>query len=151
MNLGFYLPQLPGLEKWDLRGEGVYTDLPGLQKVGFLYANDHYLSGYTDRGLVIGDWIGRQGSGYKGDATYHFSGTNSLDLGFRRTRTSEQFLPGGGNLWDISARPRWQLTKDLRLEGMVQYERWDYPLLASTPQRNFTTSLELRFHPRVTR
>lgn len=148
MNLGFYLPTLPFLKAMDLRAEGVYTDLPGLLKVGFLYANDHYLSGYTNRGYLIGDWIGRQGSGYKAVSAYHWATARTLEFGFRRMRVSEQFLPGAGNLWDASAVSNWRFNDQWNLKGTFQYERWNYPLLAATPQRNAMTSLEIRYSPK---
>src|SRR5207244_2213697 len=61
MRSGIYVPKLPGVPKMDFRVEGVYTDLPNLRGAGVYYFNTRYLSGFTNEGNIMGDWVGREG------------------------------------------------------------------------------------------
>jgi Capsule assembly protein Wzi len=58
-----YMPRVPGLSKMDFRVEAVYTDPPTPRSVGgqYVYWNDFYHDLYTNKGNLIGDWIGREG------------------------------------------------------------------------------------------
>ena len=42
----------------------------------------------------------------------------------------------------------WQLRGDLGISANVQYEKWLAPILASTAQTNWTSSVEVVFWPR---
>src|SRR5207244_7763131 len=91
---GLYFSHLPGLPKLDLRVEGVYTDLPvgGPLSHGFFYANDRYLSGYTNQGQLLASWIGREGQGAQGWANYWLGGRNRLQVNYRHQKVSQQFI-----------------------------------------------------------
>ena len=39
------------------------------------------------------------------------------------------------------------MGKQLNVSGLLQYEKWNYPILNPMPQTNFTTSVELSFWP----
>ncbi len=41
----------------------------------------------------------------------------------------------------------WQVRPDLNLSTSVQYEKWTAPILASTPQTNVTSSVQIEFFP----
>lgn len=146
MNPGIYLPQLPGLPKMDLRVEGVYTNLPGLRPGGFFYSNVHYADGYRNYGQILGDWIGRQGSGVQAWSTFWLSGQRKLQFGYRHQTTDKKFI-GGGNLTDASARADWLVRNGWTVSTLLQYERWNFPALALGPQGNFSTSIELLYRP----
>src|SRR6185437_15442914 len=81
---GIYLPRVPGISKLDFRAEGMYTDPPigGTVSHGFFYFNGRYLSGYTADRNLMGSWIGRQGQGGEGWATYWFTPQNKLQFNF---------------------------------------------------------------------
>ena len=74
INPGIYFPQLPKLHKMQLRFEGVTTDLnvPLTFGPGAVYLDDRYRSGYTNNGLLLGNWVGRRGRGEQAWATYSF-------------------------------------------------------------------------------
>ncbi len=144
--LGFYMPKLPKLDKLQLRAEGGYTDLPGLQGTGVYYGNQHYNSGYTNSGQILGNWTGRQGRGIQGWATYSFSARNTLQVSFRKQAANPDFL-GGGTLYDGRAAATYMVKPSLELSGYLQYERWHFPLLSSTTQSNVAVAVQLNFAP----
>jgi hypothetical protein len=143
---GLYLPRFPVINKLDLRVEGVYTDNPKMSP-GFYYYNATWRTGYRNADNLIGSWIGRQGQGAQAWATYHFTPKNDLQLYFRHQKVSHELLPGGGTLADIGLRADWWYRPSLSLSGLVQYEKWTFPVLAASPQSNVTTSIQLTYWP----
>jgi hypothetical protein len=146
---GLYVPQIPHLRKLDLRVEGLYTDLTigGNVGDGFFYFNSHYLNGYTNWGNLIGSWIGRDGQGAQAWSTYWFSPRNKLQFSFRHEKVSKQFLPGGGTVTDGGVNADFLVRPSFGLSGSVQYELWDFPVLASTRRSNVSTSIQFTYWP----
>jgi Capsule assembly protein Wzi len=145
---GIYLPQIPRIRKLDLRLEGVYSDAPGQLPIGPMYYNARYRSGYTNYGNLMASWIGRQGRGGQGWATYWLSARNQIQLSFRHMEADCAFLEGG-HLNDFGIRGEAMLRRDLALSSFLQYERWAFPLLADRPRSNLAFSVQLTFHPGV--
>jgi hypothetical protein len=141
---GLYMPKVPYLHKLDFRAEGAVT--PSRLFPGFFYFNVHYLDGYTSDRQLIGSWVGRQGSGYLLRSTYWFSGRNTLQLGYRALWVDHSFLEGGW-LRDINASTNLALGLNFALSAGIQYERWQFPLLASAPVKNVTTSIQISYTP----
>jgi Capsule assembly protein Wzi len=66
LSTGFYMPQLPGLPKVTLRVEAVYTDAPNGENGGhYVYFDGFYHDLYTNKGNLVGNWIGREGTGFQ--------------------------------------------------------------------------------------
>jgi hypothetical protein len=143
MNPGVYIPQLPGARKLDIRIEGAYTNLPGLNSEAYFYSNSHYPQGYTNYGQIFGSWIGRQGSGGTASSTYWFSARNKATVSYRRTAADKSFLQGG-SLEDFSGSLTWVLGKGVEFTATSQYESWNFPLLASGPRSDLSTSFGIR-------
>jgi membrane-associated phospholipid phosphatase len=143
---GIYLPQFPGLRNLDLRVEGVNTNLPGLTNQAYFYGNAHYVQGYTNYGQIFGSWVGRQGTGITATGTYWLSARNKLSVGYRKQVSDKSFLQGGA-LDDFSGSITWLLRPGIEFSATSQYERWNFPLLASTARSNVATSFELIFFP----
>jgi hypothetical protein len=142
---GFYMPQVPRLHKLQLRAEGIREPLTSEFAPGFVYIDARYLSGYTNQQLLMGDWIGRAGWGGQGWATYSFS-SSTLQFSYRAQRVSSKFLEGG-SLNDFSLRWNQNLTGQLSLSVLAQYENWRFPLLQLNRQNNFTSSIQLSYRP----
>ena len=142
---GFYMPQVPRLHKLQLRAEGIREPLTREFAPGFVYIDARYLSGYTNQQLLMGDWIGRAGWGGQGWATYSFS-SSTLQFSYRAQRVSSKFLEGG-SLNDFSLRWNQNLTGQLSLSVLAQYENWRFPLLQLNRQNNFTSSIQLSYRP----
>jgi membrane-associated phospholipid phosphatase len=145
---GIYMPKLPKLPKLYLRVESVYTDAPNTVFIGNYYDNGRYRSGYTNYDQIMGSWIGRAGKGGQAWATYWVSPRTSLQLQYRREVVSREFLPGGGGLHDFGLKGDLQLRSDLHLQGFVQYEMWNFPVLAPQAKTDVAASVQLTFYPK---
>jgi membrane-associated phospholipid phosphatase len=146
---GLFFPHVPRIPKLDFRFEGVYTDLPagGALSHGFFYSNDRYLNGYTSNGQLLGSWIGREGQGAQGWATYWFNARNRLQFNYRHQKVSQQFIPAGGSSTDVGVRSDYWLRPNLCLSTWAQYERWLFPVIQPDSARNITAGMEVQFQP----
>lgn len=149
VNPGIYMPQLPGLPKMELRAEGINESRRKEFSPGFVYSdNDRYRSGYTLDGNILGNAIGRAGRGVQGWTTYWVAPRNKLDFHYRLQTVSPAFI-GGGRLEDFSAKSEWMIGANVSFSGLLQYEKWRFPVLSPMKESNFTTSVQLTFYPHV--
>lgn len=151
---GLYFSHLPKLPKLDFRAEGVFTDNPNPNPVlqhGFFYTEGTYRSGYTNDGSLIGSWIGRQGQGAQGWATYWFTPRTKLQFNYRHQKVSREFVPGGGTVTDGGVRADIWARSMFSVTGAFQYEKWNFPVLAPAPQTDLTTSIQVTFWPKSLR
>jgi hypothetical protein len=151
---GLYLSHFPKLSKLDLRVEASYTDTPKLHDLPgppasghFNYFDSFYHDLYTNDGFIIGSWVGREANAYQGWMTYHENSRNSIQFGYRHCEVAPDFIPGGGTVNDASVSVNWWARNNINVTGLLQYEKWNYPLLAPTPQTNWTTSMGINFYP----
>jgi membrane-associated phospholipid phosphatase len=147
---GIYLPRLPRIRKMDLRFEGGYTDPPpsGFDVAfGAFYWDATWITGFQNAGHLMGSWMGRQGQGAQAWTTYWFTPRNKLQFGYRHQKVSHEFIPAGGTLTDASVRAEFCLRSSFSLSASVQYEVWDFPVIAAASQSNVTSSLQLSFWP----
>jgi membrane-associated phospholipid phosphatase len=147
MNPGIYLPQIPKFRKLDFRAEGVYTNLPDTKLTGMFYTNMHYAGGYRNYGEIMGSWIGPQASGVQLWSTYWWSGQKKLQFGYRKQSVDPAYV-GGGSLQDFSGQYDFPLGKDLAISSCVQYERWQFPVIANGPNSNVAVSVQFTYKPR---
>jgi membrane-associated phospholipid phosphatase len=147
---GIYIPRLPRIPKMDFRAEGVYTDPPigGNVGSGFFYYNPTWISGFTNSGQLMGNWVGREGQGVQSWTTYWFTPRNKLQFEFRHLKVSHEFIPQGGTLTDGSARADFWVRSSFSVSAVVQYETWTFPVISSTKQTNVATSVQLSFWPK---
>jgi len=146
MNPGLYLSHVPRFSKLDLRVEGFYTNVPGLLFPYHFYFNEHYRSGYTNDGNIMGNIIGREGTGYQIWSTWHFSAKDYIETSFRHSKTDPQFLEGGTQS-DAKVTFDFPAYSGLEAKFVIQYERWLFPLLATLPQHDVMSSIELVYRP----
>lgn len=152
INPGIYLSHFPGLSKLDLRAEAVNTDPPTSRSNGgrFIYYEGFYHDAYTNKGNLLGSWIGREGKGVQGWSTYWLSPMSTIQVSYRNAKVEDDFIPGGETANDFAVRPTIRLRPDLEVQGFLQYEAWIAPLLASGRQHSITSSIQLTFWPRQT-
>src|SRR6266446_9903141 len=147
---GIYMPRIPGIPKLDLRVEGGSTvppNFPGCD--GCFYVNSRFPDGsYVNLDNLIGSWLGRAGQGENVSSTYWLSPRNKLQLNFRHQKVAGDYLPRGGTLNDGSLRVDFQIRPQVTFSGLLQYEKWNYPVLDPLPRSNVTTSIQLTFWPR---
>jgi hypothetical protein len=145
---GLYMPHIPGIPKLDLRMEGgstVPADFPGCD--GCFYVNNRYPNGYTNSGNLMGSSLGRGSQGEQAWSTYWFSPRNKIQFSYRHQKVDNLALTGGGTINDGGVQMNFQLRRNFSVSGLVQYEKWNYPVLANAPQSNVTTSIGIAFVP----
>jgi hypothetical protein len=150
---GLYLSHIPGVPKLDLRAEAVSTDPDsGLSHGGQdMYIEVVQRNGYTNNGLLMGDWVGRENKGGQAWLTYHLSPKEWLQFSYRSDKAAKDFIPGGTTQTDFSFDALKRLTPDVELKANVQYERYLIPLYKPGQQSNVSTTFQLTWYPKVDR
>lgn len=153
---GLYLSHFPGAPKLDVRVEAAMTD-PSVSTSNsgrFMYWEQIERQGYTNEGQLFGDWIGREDKGGQGWITYHLSGDEWLQAGFRNQKAAKDFIPGGTTLNDFDFEVVKRIRKDLELDGSFTAERWKAPVYPTgspvypADQHNVTTTnIRLTWYP----
>ncbi|MGC1421293.1 MAG: capsule assembly Wzi family protein [Terracidiphilus sp.] len=161
---GLYLSHVPGLPKLDIRAEAVYTDPPVSTSVSgrFMYWEVIQVQGYTNNGLLFGDWVGREDKGGQGWITYHLSGNEWLQVGVRNQKAAKDFIPGsttitrpgtpyliegGTTINDINFQAVKRIGKDFEINGNFTLEHWKAPIYLPGEQTVTTTSIKLTWYP----
>jgi hypothetical protein len=159
---GVYLSQIPGARKFDFRVEAVTTD-PGVSRsVGgqFQYFETIERQGYTNKGFLMGDWIGREAKGGQAWLTYHLSGDEWVQLEYLNKKTEKDFIPGaynpatatygpGGttqNSFKVDVVKRFH-HDDVELNAWYQHEGWKAPIYLSGLQTNQSFAAGVTFYP----
>ena len=127
---GIYLSQLPGLPRFDLRVEAANTDCSttACTHGSLEYWEAIQKQGYTNKGFIMGDWIGREALGGQAWLTYHLSANEWVQFEYLKKRTHSDFIPGGvtQNQYKLDVVKR--LSKDVELDAWAQLERWKAPV-----------------------
>ncbi len=146
---GLYLSHVPGVPKLDVRVEAVSTDPPTTRSNGgmFNYSETVQKQGYTNKGMIFGDWIGREAKGGQGWITYHLSGNEWVQVGVRNQKTPHDFIPGGTTLNDINFQVVKRLGRDFEVNGNFTYERWKVPIYLPGEQSVTNTTIQLTWFP----
>jgi hypothetical protein len=147
---GLYLSHVPGIPKLDLRAEAVYTDPPITTSNGghFMYWEGVQKQGYTNKGVLFGDWIGREDKGGQGWITYHLSGNEWVQVGVRNQKAAKDFIPGGTTLNDINFQVVKRIGKDFEINGNFALEHWKAPIYLPGQQTVTTTNIQLTWFPK---
>ncbi len=151
MNPGIYVPQIPGVPRLDFRVEAAYTDVPADRSIGgkFIYWNILYQDSHTNKGNLLGSWVGREGRGIQLWSRYWLSPQNTIQVGYRHGEVSADFIQGGGTLNDVAVRADLWVRPDLSISSFVQYEKWSFPVLSSSNRSNVTASFQFTFWPQL--
>ena len=82
---GLYLSHFPKVPSLDLRVEAASTDPSTRRSAGgsYLYTEVIQKQGYTNKGFIMGDNIGRESKGGQAWLTYHFSPSEQLQFSYR--------------------------------------------------------------------
>jgi hypothetical protein len=96
----------------------------------------------------MASWLGRAGEGEQLWSTYWAGARNSIKFGYRHSKIASDFVPDGGTLTDGSIAVNWWIHSDWNISSSIQYEKWNIPVLAPTPQSNWTTSVQIGFWPK---
>jgi hypothetical protein len=146
---GIYLSRFPGLRQLDFRMEAASTDPPTARSHAgaFFYAEQVQLQGYTNKGFIMGDWIGRESKGGQAWLTYHLSPQEEIQVSYRNAKATKDFIPGGTtqNLFKVSTIKR--IGKDFELRGWVQYEQWKAPIYKTGAQSDTSIAVQMTWFP----
>jgi hypothetical protein len=146
---GLYLSHVPGIARLDVRAEGISTDPPTSRSNGgqFMYWEEIQRQGYTNKGQLFGDWIGREDKGGQGWITYHLSGDEWLKVGVRNQKAAKDFIPGGTTLNEINFEAVKRIGKDIEVNGVFNYERWKAPIYLPGLQTVTSTTVQVTWFP----
>ena len=170
----------PAFPKLDIRVEAASTDPSAsdhpVQKSypsqygHFMYWEGIQKQGYTNRGQLFGDWIGREDKGGQAWITFHLSGNEWIQAGLRNQKATSYFipgsttqtipglskgcptttaclLPGGTTLNDFNFQVVKRLGKDFEINGDFVLEHWKAPIYLSGQQTVTTTTVQLTWFP----
>lgn len=149
---GIYLSQFPGARRLDLRVEGVSTDCSTLV---CLHGSNEYnenavqKQGYTNKGVILGDWIGREAKGGQAWLTYHLSGDEWVDVEYLYKKTPNDFIPGGTTQGQFRVDVVKRIGRQIEVNGWYLHERWVAPLYMAGVQNNNTVTVQVTFFPKL--
>jgi hypothetical protein len=146
---GVFLSHVPGVPRLDLRVEGVNTDPPTARSVGgqYLYMESIQVQGYTNKGFIMGDAMGREGKGGQAWLTYHLSPQEMVQLSYRNAKNPKDFIPSGTtqNSFDVHIVKRWH--QNMELSADLQHEWWKAPVYQTGQQANTIVTFQLTLYP----
>ena len=147
---GLYLSQIPGAHRFDLRAEGVLTD-PRVTRSLFGQFNYYEIiqrQGYTNKGFIMGDWIGREAKGGQAWLTYHISGQEWVQLEYLNKKNAKDFV-GGTTQNQFKVEVVKRLAPQLELDAWAQYERWKAPIYKLGAQQDTIVVGQLTWYPKL--
>jgi len=144
---GIYIARLPGLPRVDFRAEGVTTNVhdPESTRGQLLMWESVQVQGYTNKGYILGDWIGREATGGQAWLTWHLRPDQQIQLQYRQAKAADDFIPGGTTQNDISADFVLRPLRNLELKANLQGELWKAPLIAQGQQHNVVGTIQLTY------
>jgi hypothetical protein len=154
---GIYLSQFPHLHKLDLRVEAASTDTSTLRSLGgqFNYYETIQRQGYTNKGFIMGDTIGREAKGGNAWLTYHLGPDEWIQASYLDKKTPKDFIAGGTTQGQFKLDVLKNIRRDVQLDAWVQYERWKAPIYITNPGNapNHDTSIaaQLTWYPKLHR
>ena len=147
---GIFLSQFPGIQRLDLRVEGVSTDCSTLVCGGGSHQyveNAMQRQGYTNKGYIFGDWIGREAKGGQAWLTYHLSGNEWVQLSYLNKKTPKGFISGGTTQNQFAIDVVKRLRPDIELHANYQHEGWKAPIYLPGAQSNNTFTFQITVFP----
>ena len=160
--VGIFLSQVPKVPRLDVRIEAVNTDPPVLRSLGgvFNYYETIQNQAYTNKGFIMGDWIGREAKGGQAWLTYHLSGNEFLQFEYLNKKNTKDFIRADTqdvfgpyqlagttqNQYKFEVMKRFH-HDDVELDAWFQYEGWKAPIYQPGIQRNTVTAVQVTFFP----
>ena len=148
---GLYLSQFPRWRKLALRVEAVSTD-PNVQPAAggqFNYWEVVQLQGYTNKGYIMGDWIGREAKGGQAWLTYHLSGNEWVELEYLNKKTPTNFIAGGTTQNQFKASIVKRIGPNVEVNAWVQHEEWKAPIYLTGQQSNTIGAFQITWFPKL--
>ncbi len=146
---GLYLSHFPKLPPLDLRVEAASTDPPTSRSNGglFLYWEQIQKQGYTNKGFIMGDWMGRESKGGQAWLTYHLSPREQVQLSYRNAKAAKDFIPGGTTQNDFRISITKRIHNHFEVQGAIQYEGWKAPVFEPQKQSDVSAGAQITWYP----
>jgi hypothetical protein len=146
---GLYLARVPGIQRLDARFEGANTNSDnGRSQLGeYMYFERAQPQGYTNKGSIMGDWIGRESQGGQMWLTYHLSPMEMVQAWFKHNKVADDFIPGGTtqNSFDVHVVKR--VGNVLEISAEVQHEWWKAPIYKTGQQSDTVATFQFTLYP----
>ncbi len=107
--------------------------------------------GYTNKGMLLGDWMGREAKGGQVWITYHLTGNGWIQGGFRNQRAARDFIADGTTLNDIEMQIVKRFRRNYEVRCVLDFERWKAPVYESGPHSVTNTTIQLTWFPQAKR
>jgi hypothetical protein len=145
---GIYLARVPWLNRADLRVEAADTDtnVRTLDKGQYTYWETAQPEGYTNKGQLMGDWIGRQGKGGQAWLTWHLHPGEFVQLDWRMAKASNLFLTGGTTQQQFGLATVFRVRRDIEVSAALKGEVWRAPLLSPGTHSNVYGDAQVRWY-----
>jgi hypothetical protein len=148
---GVDLSQFPGIPRLEFRVEAVTTD-PGVRTSNggnFMYVEAVQRQGYTNKGFIMGDWIGREAKGGQAWLTYHLAPKEWVQIEYLNKKTPKDFIPGGTTQNQFKASLVKRFDRDIEVNAWVQYEGWKAPAYLTGLQKDTAVAVQVTWFPKL--
>jgi hypothetical protein len=148
---GIYISQFPHLPKLDFRLEGISTDPPVTVSMngGFNYYEIVQRQGYTNKGFIMGDWIGREAKGGQAWLTYHLSADEWIQIEYLNKKIPKDFIPLGTTQNSFKVDFVKHLPRNITMDAWMQFERWKAPVYIPGPNSDTAVAAQFTWRPRL--
>ena len=149
---GIYLSHFPFAKRLDMRVEGVSTDCSTLvcQDGSHQYVEDAVQKqAYTNKGNIMGDWIGREAKGGQAWMTWHLSGNEWVQVEYLNKKTPKDFIAGGTTQNQFSVEVVKRIRQDIEVDAWFQHEGWKAPIYLPGQQTNNAFTAQLTWFPKL--
>jgi hypothetical protein len=147
---GIDLSQFPRIPKLEFRVEAVSTD-PGITNSvggGFFYVETIQRQGYTNKGFLMGDWIGREAKGGQAWLTWHLAPGEFVQFEYLNKKLPKDFEDGTTqNHFKVEVVKRFR--HDYEVNAWVQYEAWKAPIYLPGQQSDTTAAAQITWFPKL--
>lgn len=148
---GVYISHIPGIPRLDFRVEAASTDTSTLRSLHgyFNYYESEVPQGYTNKGYIMGDWIGREAKGGQAWLTYHLSGNEWIQVEYLDKKTPKDFVPNGTTQGQFKIDVVKRFHRDIELNAWLQQERWVAPIYQSNVQHDTVVAAQVTWFPKL--
>lgn len=144
---GIYVARLPKMPHADFRFEMASSQELSQDEGGTrFFINNSYRDGNTNKGFLLGNAIGRDARALEGRVGYWMSARTRVEGGYRQSKISQNFLPGGGTISDGFVEATYN-KGEWTIGMFAQGERFLVPSYMTGSQSNGSGRLQITWTP----
>ena len=147
---GIYIARLPGMQHMDFRFEMSSSEELSQDEGGGTryFINNQYRDGNTNKGFLLGNAVGRNARAFEGRIGYWASPRTRVEGGYRQTKGSGNFLPGGSTISDGFVNASYALGLTWTAQVFAQYEQFLIPAYMPGRQTNGSARVQITWTPK---